>query len=42
MAASCKPETEKHLAELKELGLMTGHTYGVIDAFELDHEGKTL
>ena len=41
MAGSLKAEDEE-LAKIESMGLLTDHTYGIIDIYELDHNSETL
>ena len=42
MAASLKATDDGFQKEIDTLGLLSDHTYGVIDVYEFENEGKNL
>jgi hypothetical protein len=42
LCASCQPADKDETKRFKDLGLITGHAYGVIDVKEVENQGETL
>jgi hypothetical protein len=39
LCASCQPSDKEETERFGDLGLVTGHAYGVLEVFDIEHEG---